>query len=160
MAASAGIWSGAAQPAAQSNASASDSSAPNSSNSAAISADDFLTLLVTEMQNQDPTAATDPNEYINQLVNVNSLQQLISINQTLQSATTAATGKATGSNTPHPDVVCRQSDATQADVASAPGVSGRRATSPSLPAELMSGNLSVQKTNPAAARVAQGLVER
>jgi len=38
---------------------------------------------VTEMQNQDPTADTDPNEYINQLVQVNSLEQLIDINQTL-----------------------------------------------------------------------------
>jgi flagellar basal-body rod modification protein FlgD len=35
------------------------------------------------MQNQDPTADTDPNEYINQLVQVNSLEQLIDINQTL-----------------------------------------------------------------------------
>jgi len=51
-----------------------------------ITANDFLTLLVTEMKNQDPTANVDPNEYINQLVNVNSLQQLISINQTLSGA--------------------------------------------------------------------------
>ena len=54
-----------------------------SSDSATISANDFLTLLVTEMQNQDPTADTDPNEYIDQLVQVNSLEQLIDINQTL-----------------------------------------------------------------------------
>ena len=40
----------------------------DSSASTTISANDFLTLLVTEMQNQDPTADTDPNEYINQLV--------------------------------------------------------------------------------------------
>jgi len=59
------------------------STSSSSSNSATISANDFLTLLVTEMKNQDPTATTDPNEYINQLVNVNSLQQLIGINQTL-----------------------------------------------------------------------------
>ena len=60
--------------------------------SASISANDFLTLLVTEMQNQDPTASVDPNEYVNQLVNVNSLQQLISINQTLSGAlSTSAT---------------------------------------------------------------------
>src|ERR1700689_3350927 len=59
------------------------SSSSTSSDSSNISANDFLTLLVTEMQNQDPTANTDPNEYINQLVNVNSLEQLISINQTL-----------------------------------------------------------------------------
>ena len=60
------------------------SSSDASSDSATISANDFLTLLVTEMQNQDPTADTDPNEYINQLVQVNSLEQLIDINQTLR----------------------------------------------------------------------------
>ena len=72
--------------------------------SATISANDFLTLLVTEMQNQDPTADTDPNEYINQLVQVNSLEQLISINQTLttDSSATPSGGavKAVGSQQP------------------------------------------------------------
>lgn len=53
------------------------------SGSATVTANDFLQLLVTELRNQDPTANTDPNEYINQLVQVNSLQQLISINQEL-----------------------------------------------------------------------------
>ena len=37
-----------------------DNSDDTSSSSATISANDFLTLLVTEMQNQDPTADTDP----------------------------------------------------------------------------------------------------
>jgi len=69
-----------------STSSGSDSS---SGDSATISANDFLTLLVTEMKNQDPTADTDPNEYINQLVQVNSLEQLIDINQTLAEATSA-----------------------------------------------------------------------
>ena len=55
-------------------------------NSVSVTANDFLTLLVTEMKNQDPTANADPNEYINQLVQVNSLQQLIAINQTLADA--------------------------------------------------------------------------
>jgi flagellar basal-body rod modification protein FlgD len=80
---------------------ADDTSSTSSTNSATISANDFLSLLVTEMQNQDPTADTDPNEYINQLVQVNSLEQLISINQDLTptastsgSATTAATSSA------------------------------------------------------------------
>jgi flagellar basal-body rod modification protein FlgD len=58
----------------------SSSSAADDSNTT-ITADDFITLLVTELQNQDPTADTDPNSYVNQLINVNSLQQLISINQ-------------------------------------------------------------------------------
>src|ERR1700758_3134915 len=67
-----------------------------------ITSNDFLTLLVSELKNQDPTQPTDPNQYITQLAQVNSLQQLISINQgigTLDSAisanassTTAATG--------------------------------------------------------------------
>ena len=55
-----------------------------------ISSNDFLTLLVTEMKNQDPTQPTDPNAYIQQLVGVNSLQQLISINQELGSATSGS----------------------------------------------------------------------
>jgi len=54
-----------------------------------ITSNDFLTLLVTEMKNQDPTQPTDPNAYIQQLVSVNSLQQLISINQVLTSTTTS-----------------------------------------------------------------------
>jgi len=63
--------------------------------SSTISANDFLTLLVTEMQNQDPTANQDPNEYINQLVQVNSLEQLIDINQTLTTGLGGTTGGAT-----------------------------------------------------------------
>jgi len=68
-----------------------------SSSSATISANDFLSLLVTEMQNQDPTANTDPNEYINQLVQVNSLEQLIDINQNLSTAL-GSSGSTSGSN--------------------------------------------------------------
>jgi flagellar basal-body rod modification protein FlgD len=72
----------------------------NSSNAASdssdITSDDFLTLLVSELKNQDPTQPTDPNQYITQLAQVNSLQQLISINQgigTLDSAVSAAGAK-------------------------------------------------------------------
>lgn len=54
-----------------------------------ITSNDFLSLLVTEMKNQDPTQPTDPNAYIQQLVGVNSLQQLISINQELGSVTSS-----------------------------------------------------------------------
>src|SRR4051812_36158361 len=54
--------------------------------SSTISFNVFLTLLVTEMKNQDRTAQTDPNQYVNQLVQVNSLQLLIEINENLSSA--------------------------------------------------------------------------
>jgi flagellar basal-body rod modification protein FlgD len=59
-----------------------------------ITANDFLTLLVAEMKNQDPTQPTDPNAYISQMVQVNSLQQLIGINQGVTSLDTA-TGAST-----------------------------------------------------------------
>jgi len=63
----------------------STTSTTNSTNAAGdssdITSDDFLTLLVSELKNQDPTQPTDPNQYITQLAQVNSLQQLISINQ-------------------------------------------------------------------------------
>src|ERR1700722_4949012 len=69
-----------------------------------ITSSDFLTLLVSELQNQDPTQPADPNAYISQLVGVKSLQQLIQINAGLTSVETppsSATGSAgsSGSST-------------------------------------------------------------
>ena len=95
--------SGTTSSTASSGTSGSTGTSGTSADSSTISANDFLTLLVTEMQNQDPTANQDPNEYINQLVQVNSLEQLIDINQTLTtglggttSGTTGGTGSGTG----------------------------------------------------------------
>lgn len=102
------------------------------SNSATITANDFLQLLVTEMKNQDPTTQTDPNEYIDQLVQVNSLEQLIQINQDLGADST--TGAATG------------------DTAAAPA-SG---TAPTV-AAATTGNLSAGPRSSAAVRVMSAL---
>jgi flagellar basal-body rod modification protein FlgD len=65
-------------------------SAPAATSGSDITASDFLTLLVSEMKNQDPTQPTDPNSYLQQLVGVNSLQQLIQINQGLTSIETGS----------------------------------------------------------------------
>jgi len=46
----------------------------------------FLTLLVTELKSQDPTAPMDANQMVAQMLSMNQLNQLISINQTLQNA--------------------------------------------------------------------------
>ena len=78
-------------------ASTASTSAAASANTT-ITADDFLTLLVTEMKNQDPTQPTDPNAYVQQMVSVNSLQQLIGINQGITSLD-SATGAASTSST-------------------------------------------------------------
>jgi flagellar basal-body rod modification protein FlgD len=74
----------------------------SSTNEATITANDFLTLLVTEIQNQDPTTQTDPMQYITQLVGVNSLEQLVQINQTLTSATGSTTPTGSAASSPSP----------------------------------------------------------
>jgi flagellar basal-body rod modification protein FlgD len=79
---------GAAKPMAAASTANTTSTAANSST---ITSSDFLTLLVSELQNQDPTQPTDPNAYITQLVGVNSLQQLIQINSGLTSIETPPT---------------------------------------------------------------------
>ena len=78
----------------------SSSSSATTSTAGDITSSDFLTLLVTEMKNQDPTQPTDPNAYIQQLVGVNSLQQLISINQELGSVTSGSSSASAIAATP------------------------------------------------------------
>ena len=73
------------------DATAPNSNSTNAASSSDITSDDFLTLLVSELKNQDPTQPTDPNQYITQLAQVNSLQQLISINQGIGTLDTAIT---------------------------------------------------------------------
>jgi len=155
-----GIWNHAAT-GAQPGVTAMDNptgstSGSSSSNSATISANDFLSLLVTEMQNQDPTADTDPNEYINQLVNVNSLEQLIDINQTLSSAT-GGTGGATG--TAGVSGAGAGSDGIAPAGSASPQATAAHSMTHSSPAPLAPGNLSIPNTNPAAQRVARSLSE-
>ncbi len=81
-----------------------------------ITSSDFLTLLVSELQNQDPTQPTDPNAYISQLVEVNSLQQLIQINQGLSSVESvgASSGSQDGSSNDVRSSVAHANPANQA----------------------------------------------
>jgi len=155
------------------------SGSPGSSNagdaSATISANDFLTLLVTEMQNQDPTADTDPNEYIDQLVQVNSLEQLIQINQTLSTdlgssatastsgATTQATGQAAGTaaNPASASSITAPQTASHATGAQSPvafGAPAGSAPAAQTPASApTAGNARTSRINAAAQRVAHAL---
>jgi flagellar basal-body rod modification protein FlgD len=138
------------------SASASSASSSAASDSATISANDFLTLLVTEMQNQDPTANTDPNEYINQLVSVNSLEQLISINQTLTTSlgSTAASASASPAAA-SADRTSAQAQSTSSGAATTlPGALSAAAT------KLAPGNLGIPAANSAAQTVATSLSGR
>lgn len=115
--------------------------APATPGSATITSNDFLTLLVTELKNQDPTQQTDPNQYINQLVQINSLQQLIEINQNLKPATASSSQAA-----------------SQAAVSQA-GISSR--AQPGSPTDaqpqVVSGNLGTPRVGAPAAAVAHAL---
>jgi len=133
-----------------------------SSDSATISANDFLTLLVTEMKNQDPTADTDPNEYINQLVNVNSLEQLISINQTLTTDLGSSTASSNGTRSAQARNETNKVTGTGAQAQAAS--SGVATTVPgaisAAAAKLAPGNLGIPAVNPAAQSVAASLSGR
>lgn len=120
-----------------------------------ISANDFLTLLVTEMKNQDPTADTDPNEYINQLVQVNSLEQLISINQDLSWVSQAEGGSVSGGSGGSGSGGSGGSGGTSGGAIGPVG--GARTPSPAAPVSTAAGNLSATDSGPRASRIASAL---
>ena len=147
--------------AATANDSTSNSSSTSSSTSSAtITANDFLQLLVTELQNQDPTANTDPNEYVDQLVQVNSLQQLIQMNQTLDGGPTL-----TGAGNGVLQELNQMNQSLDGDIAAtgASGSSGSSVRVAKTPNTAAGGNLgpvSNAKMHAAAEQVANALAPR
>jgi len=64
------------------------SSSSNADNSVAAT---FLSLLSTELQNQDPTDPVDSTAMVGQMISLNQLDQLISINQALTGSSGSGT---------------------------------------------------------------------
>jgi flagellar basal-body rod modification protein FlgD len=77
------------------------STAPKDPNQ--IQSADFMKLLMTQLQHQDPLSPMDPTQFVGQLVQFNSLDQLVSMKQDLDTlsqginGTGAGTGTGTGS---------------------------------------------------------------
>jgi len=69
---------------ASSGASSSNSSSAGSASNVDLSSNAFITLLVAQIQGQDPLNPMDPTQFVTQLVQFNQLDQLMSINQTLE----------------------------------------------------------------------------
>lgn len=51
--------------------------------------EDFLTLLVAQLQNQDPLNPDDPTEFTSQLTEFSSLEQLFNLNESMENMATA-----------------------------------------------------------------------
>ncbi|HEY2858565.1 MAG TPA: flagellar hook capping FlgD N-terminal domain-containing protein [Terracidiphilus sp.] len=152
------IWNNTATPNAitAGAATANSTAGANSTDPSTISGNDFLTLLVTEMKNQDPTSASDPNQYINQLVSVNSLEQLIQINETLQA------GLALSQPTNQSTSASRGTSGASQGLGAIPAASSAashyaRFGDSHFPPAVAQGNLGTPAANPAAQRVAQAL---
>ncbi|AYV44804.1 flagellar hook capping protein [Caulobacter flavus] len=63
--------------------STSTTSAASSSGTLQLGTTDFLQLLMTQLTNQNPLDPTDPTEFTSQLATYSSLEQQISMNDTL-----------------------------------------------------------------------------
>jgi len=76
-----------------SSATSSSSTSPTgstgtSSSSSSLSTDDFMTLLVDQLENQNPLSPTDTNQLLNQMVSFASYQQQSDTSSTLSSIST------------------------------------------------------------------------
>jgi len=60
--------------------------------STSLSSDDFLTLLVTELEYQDPTEPMDNTEMVNQLTQYSQLDELSALNEKMDELTEALNG--------------------------------------------------------------------
>jgi flagellar basal-body rod modification protein FlgD len=62
----------------------------------------FLQLFVAQLQNQDPLNPADGTQFITQLAQFSSLEQLMAINQGISTITSSLTAAGTGSGNPTP----------------------------------------------------------
>jgi flagellar basal-body rod modification protein FlgD len=68
----------------QATTAATGASSSTISNDAVMGKEDFLMLLVAQLQNQDPLSPDDPTEFTAQLAQFSSLEQLFSLNEGME----------------------------------------------------------------------------
>lgn len=68
-------------------------------NAATDTNDMFMKLLVAQLKSQDPTSPMDPTQFVGQLVQFNSLSELVKIRQLIDPSTQATSNNASSSAT-------------------------------------------------------------
>src|SRR5258708_26387063 len=74
---------------------------PDQQSLSGLTGDSFLTLLTAQLKSQDPTQPQDPTAFVAQLVQFNSLEQLLQIRELLQKSLSQSTGGAPSANAAH-----------------------------------------------------------
>jgi len=77
--------------AAQSSSTASSSSSPNTPSNV-LGPDSFITLLTAQLQTQDPLSPMDPDQMVNELTSINTLQQIVQIRSDMDTLVGAVQG--------------------------------------------------------------------
>jgi flagellar basal-body rod modification protein FlgD len=72
---------------------ATGSAAASATASNLLGPNSFITLLTAQLQAQDPLNPMDPNQMVDELTNMNTLQQTIQMRQDLDALLASATGK-------------------------------------------------------------------
>jgi flagellar hook assembly protein FlgD len=75
------------------------SSTPPPTASNTLGPDSFITLLTAQLQAQDPLSPMDPDQMVNELTSINSLQQLVQITADMNTLVGALPAGQTGSGT-------------------------------------------------------------
>lgn len=88
------------QPPTQSTGATGASNSSNGSVGQLTNESTFLQLLVAQIKNQDPMNPTDSIQFVGQLVSFSQLEQLLSINQNMQTLVHDATPTNTAPTTP------------------------------------------------------------
>jgi flagellar basal-body rod modification protein FlgD len=70
---------------------------PDQQSMSGLTGDSFLTLLTAQLKSQDPTQPQDPTAFVGQLVQFNSLEQLLQIRDLLQQSLGQSTGSTSAS---------------------------------------------------------------
>jgi len=123
------------------------SSSTNLSGAASVSSTlkTFLSLLTTQLKNQDPSHATDPNQFTQELIQINNLEQQVAGNTSLSTISSTLTGMSNASSLS--SGVGYIGKTVQTDTAAAPLVNKQAEWSYTLPKASVSTQLSIADAN-------------